>query len=119
MEGLCEKWHGAEFPMFAGWPDVAKCSHRRRAQEREAELRPPVATPSNPASGRRLALIGAPQAVDVELDHAHHRLHRALRAGLVGSAEIFWQRGRHDLPRHAVAILQPAALLGSSAIPEQ
>ena len=47
---------------------------------------------------RRLALIGAAQAFDVELDHFEHRLHRAPGAGAVGPAEIFWQRCRHDLP---------------------
>src|SRR5712671_2483042 len=74
---------------------------------------------SNRGSRRRLALIGAPQAVDGELDHSNHRPHRALGAGLVGPADILSPSGRHDLPRYAVAILEPAALVGLTAIGKQ
>src|SRR5882672_3189669 len=72
----------------------------------------PWPSPRILASSRRLAFIGAPEAFDVELDHSEHGLHRALRAGGIGAADIFWQRGGHDLPRYAVAIPEPAALFG-------
>src|ERR1700754_278557 len=68
------------------------------------------------ASRHPLALIGLLQSGDVELDHSHHRLHRALGAGAVRTAEIFYQRGRHDLPGHAKTVLQPAALLDRTAL---
>src|SRR4051812_41114926 len=65
-----------------------------------------------------LALIRALQAFNIELDHAEHRLHGALRAGGIRTTEIFWQRSRHDLPRHAVTVLQPATLVGFAAVRE-
>ena len=39
-----------------------------------------------------------------------------LRAGAVGTAEILHQCGRHDLPGHAVTVLQPAASLHRAAL---
>src|SRR5215217_6218315 len=77
------------------------------------------AHPTKPTLRRALAFIGALQAIDIELDHAEHRLHGALRPGGIGAAEIFWQRGRHDLPRYAVTVLQPAAVFGFAAIRQQ
>src|SRR5450631_2130500 len=63
-----------------------------------------------------LALIGLFQRGDVELDHLHHRLNSPLGAGGIGTAQMLHQRGRHDLPRYAVTVLQPAATFDRPAI---
>src|SRR5262249_27858209 len=62
------------------------------------------------------ALIRLPGPVDVELHHAEHGLHRTLRAGPIRAAQIFGERRRHDLPRHAKTIAEPAAPLRLPAI---
>jgi len=98
-------------------------AHRRSADRyREWWARCRFAHPTRylcPPHAADFPLIRPLQPFDVELDHPEHGLHRALRAGGIGAAEIFWQRSRHDLPRYAVAILQPAALFSLAAVRQQ
>src|SRR3546814_13237686 len=46
---------------------------------------------------------------DVDLLHRHHRVHRTLGGGAIGTGRCIEQRARGDLPRKAPAILAPAA----------
>src|SRR5215213_6379390 len=46
---------------------------------------------------------------DVELAHLQHRGHRALGDAGVGVGDELLKAGRHDLPGHPEAVLQPAA----------
>src|SRR5580704_14989039 len=59
--------------------------------------------------------VRRPQSGDVELHHLQHRLHDPLGLGGVGVAEQFQQHLRHDLPRDAVAVLEPAAAIDQAA----
>src|SRR5262249_44708791 len=68
---------------------------------------------------RASPLRRALQPGDVELLHPEHRLHHARRLRLVGIAQELAQDARHDLPRHAEAIDEPAALDLLSALGER
>jgi len=65
---------------------------------------------------RRLALIGMSKPGNIELRHTQHSLHRPLRSGRVGAAQIMHQRGWNDLPEHAVTIPEPAAPFGLTTV---
>src|ERR1700722_13361029 len=57
--------------------------------------------------------VGGPfDSSDVDTLHLHHRLESALGAGRIGVAEKSQKLVRHDLPGEAIAIFNPAALLG-------
>ena len=58
---------------------------------------------------RRHAVCGALELVDHDLPHLQHRGDRALRALRVGVGDQLVEDARHDLPRDAVAVLEPAA----------
>src|SRR5262245_45663818 len=60
---------------------------------------------------RPFARMGPLETGDVELDHLQYGLHDPLRFGGIGIREQFGKHGRDDLPGHAVAVLEPAALL--------
>src|SRR4029079_17019736 len=62
-------------------------------------------------TSRRLSGIRALQRSDVELLHLQESLHDP--SGLVGIRVLdqLGEDGRHDLPRHAELVLEPAALL--------
>src|SRR6476469_2103737 len=69
-----------------------------------------VAAPRAPRSGLgRNALERLAQLRDVELGHLEHGLHGPFGGGRVATAQVVVQLSRHDLPRDAEAILQPAA----------
>src|SRR5687767_4442571 len=53
---------------------------------------------------------------DIELPAAHENVHDALRLRRVAAAHEPAERGRDDLPREAVFVLQPSALPGLAAI---
>src|SRR5690348_4398592 len=61
--------------------------------------------------GSRDSVVRAAQRRDVELLHLQHCLHGALRPRVVPMFVELVHEVRDDLPRHAVAILEPPALL--------
>ena len=64
---------------------------------------------------RSALAVGGLQPGDVELHHLQHRLHDPLRLGGIGIAQQLRQYARHDLPRDAVAVPEPAASLDRTA----
>src|SRR5262249_19356121 len=62
-----------------------------------------------------LPVVRALQLRHVELPHAEHRLHDALRAGRVLVLQPLAENRRDDLPRHAELVLQPATALDLAA----
>src|SRR5690242_53098 len=56
------------------------------------------------------------QRGDVELAHLQHRRHDALRPRGIGVARELDHLARHDLPRDAELVLQPAAVAGLAAV---
>src|SRR5690349_21351508 len=54
-------------------------------------------------------LCGALELVDLDLPHAEHRLHHALRLLGIGVTEQLRQHARHDLPGESEPVLQPSA----------
>src|SRR6185436_11516498 len=75
------------------------------------------------ASPRRrpgsLALECLLQRGEIELLHLEHRLRGALGLLAVLAGDHLVQRARHDLPRHAVLVLHPAALLLAAAVAQE
>jgi transposase-like protein len=64
----------------------------------------------------RSALIGLPEPVDVDLDHLQHRLGDPSSPRRILVLDELAEHRRNDLPEHAVAVLQPPALLGGPAL---
>jgi two-component system response regulator (stage 0 sporulation protein F) len=69
------------------------------------------------------AVGGALQRSDVDLDHRHHRLEGPLRPARVGVGQQLGEPSRHDLPREAELVLEPAALdrltaVGGERVPQ-
>src|SRR5882757_7295064 len=58
-----------------------------------------------------LTVEGTPQRRKVELLHPQHGLEGAFRRGDIGRIQHLLEALRHDLPREAEPVLQPAALL--------
>src|SRR5689334_3513606 len=58
----------------------------------------------------RLPAVGAFQFGDVQLDHAHHRLHRPLAASRVGAPYGLEKLAWRHLPGEAEPVGEPAAL---------
>ena len=57
--------------------------------------------------------VGRPfECRDIDALHPHHGVEGALGAGGIGAADQAHELARDDLPREAIAILDPAALLG-------
>src|SRR5471032_3303330 len=88
-----------------------RAANRWPTSKARASDRPGYRSRSAPRGAFLLAGVGALELLDVELFHAHHRLHGALSGGLVVAGDHLHDDGRHHLPRQAVAVLQPAALL--------
>src|SRR6185503_12177613 len=75
-----------------------------------AFARPPeLLTGASLPSRGQLAAIGLLELRDVEPGLLEHRLHRPLRAFGIRSADQLVELARHDLPRDAEPVLQPAA----------
>src|SRR5438477_12546278 len=66
-------------------------------------------------SALRLAIECGTKRADVELAHFEHSVRGALRLVPVGIRHHLAKHCRDDLPRHAVAIFEPAAGLGLPA----
>ena len=64
---------------------------------------------------RGRAGVGALELGDVELHHLEHRGGGAARGRAIRVRHQLDEPARHDLPRHAVTVLQPAALLDLAA----
>src|SRR3989441_13267284 len=60
-------------------------------------------------SPRSSLLVGLPEGRDVDLAHLEQRLHYLSRVPGSRVSHHLPERGRNDLPRHAEAILEPAA----------
>ena len=58
------------------------------------------------------AIGGTFERGDVDPLHPHHRVESALGSGGIGAADEPRNLPRHNLPGEAIAILDPAALLG-------
>src|ERR1700722_18896708 len=58
------------------------------------------------------AIGGTLERGDVDPLHPHHRVESALGSGGIGAADEPRKLPRHNLPGEAIAILDPAALLG-------
>ena len=101
-------------PNYALYPDG-------RPLRDDRLLQGDVTARDRPPSSSRGVVRRRAERCDVELLHAEHRLHRALGASRIGIAEQLRERPRHDLPREAEAILQPAAraFLAASASADQ
>src|SRR5262249_39607127 len=73
----------------------------------ETIMQPPTRLQTNSGSDRRRCSLL--QLRDHQLPHAHHAAHHALRRLGVWFRWQLWQHPWHDLPGHAVAILEPSA----------
>src|SRR5450759_5421805 len=84
---------------------------KRRSRTRPGEWPDPPEPGSRARSGRLsgLAIERPTQRGDVDLAHGQHGLHGSSGALRVGIAQHLAHLARDNLPRHAVAILQPAA----------
>src|SRR5208337_5386085 len=65
-----------------------------------------------------MAVEGLLQLGDVEFCHGENRPHDALNARLVPALQDLWKEARHDLPRDAELVGQPAALPRLAAFAE-
>jgi len=96
MSGIRLQWRAKVIDVTSFLPVTAGPERSRPAVRRQT-------------SGRHL--VGRPlQLGDLDLCHAQHGLHGPLGPAGIGVPEQLEERGWHDLPRDAEAVLEPSAL---------
>src|SRR5439155_17674756 len=74
--------------------------------------------PQQPVPSLLSSVVGLLQAFDIDLGHLQHRLHDPVCLGGVFVPQQLAQNSGNDLPRQAILVVEPAALVFPAACRE-